>query len=109
VILVNKWDLIEKNTKTTGVFEEQIRDKIAPFTDVPIVFTSVIEKQRIHKSLEAASKVYENKMKKIPTSRLNDVMLPIIELSASGGKRKVRKDQICNPDQRHLTHVCIFL
>src|SRR5690606_20006116 len=65
--------------KTTGVFEEQIRDKIAPFTDVPIVFTSVIEKQRIHKSLEAASKVYENKLKKIPTSRLNDVMLPIIE------------------------------
>ncbi|MGB4774444.1 MAG: ribosome biogenesis GTPase Der [Daejeonella sp.] len=79
VILVNKWDLIEKNTKTTKVFEEQIRDKIAPFTDVPIVFTSVIEKQRIFKSLEAASKVYENKLKKIPTSKLNDVMLPIIE------------------------------
>ncbi|HEY1008573.1 MAG TPA: ribosome biogenesis GTPase Der [Daejeonella sp.] len=79
VILVNKWDLIEKNTKTTGVFEEQIRDKIAPFTDVPIVFTSVVEKQRIYKSLEAASKVYENKLKKIPTSKLNDVMLPIIE------------------------------
>lgn len=79
VILVNKWDLIEKNTKTTGVFEELIREKIAPFTDVPIVFTSVIEKQRIHKSLEAASAVYENKLKKIPTSKLNDVMLPIIE------------------------------
>lgn len=79
VILVNKWDLIEKNTKTTIVFEEQIHDKIAPFTDVPIVFTSVVEKQRIYKSLEAASKVYENKLKKIPTSKLNDVMLPIIE------------------------------
>lgn len=79
VILVNKWDLIEKNTKTTGVFEDTIRDKIAPFTDVPIVFTSVVEKQRIYKSLEAASKVYENKLKKIPTSKLNDVMLPIIE------------------------------
>ncbi|MHB1179485.1 MAG: ribosome biogenesis GTPase Der [Daejeonella sp.] len=79
VILVNKWDLIEKNTKTTGVFEDQIRDKIAPFTDVPIVFTSVVEKQRIYKSLEAASKVYQNKLKKIPTSKLNDVMLPIIE------------------------------
>lgn len=79
VILVNKWDLIEKNTKTTGVFEEQIRDKIAPFSDVPIVFTSVVEKQRIYKSLEAASKVYVNKLKKIPTSKLNDVMLPIIE------------------------------
>ncbi|MBM3401982.1 MAG: ribosome biogenesis GTPase Der [Bacteroidetes bacterium] len=79
VILVNKWDLIEKNTKTTAVFEEQIHNKIAPFTDVPIVFTSVVEKRRIYKSLEAASKVYENKLKKIPTSKLNEVMLPIIE------------------------------
>ena len=79
VILVNKWDLIEKNTKTTGIFEEQIYQKIAPFTDVSIVFTSVVEKQRIYKSLEAASKVYENKLKKIPTSKLNDIMLPIIE------------------------------
>ena len=79
VILVNKWDLIEKNTKTTSIFEEQIYQKIAPFTDVAIVFTSVVEKQRIYKSLEAASKVYENKLKKIPTSKLNDVMLPIIE------------------------------
>lgn len=79
MILVNKWDLIEKNTKTTNIFEEQIRNKIAPFTDVPIVFISVVEKQRIYKSLEAASKVYENKLKKIPTSKLNDIMLPIIE------------------------------
>ncbi len=79
VILVNKWDLIEKDHKTTKVFEEQIRQKIAPFTDVPIVFTSVVEKQRIFKAIEAASKVYENKFKKIPTSKLNDVMLPIIE------------------------------
>ena len=79
VILVNKWDLIEKNTKTTSLFEEQIYDKIAPFNDVPIVFTSVVEKQRIFKALEAASKVYENKLKKIPTSKLNDIMLPIIE------------------------------
>lgn len=79
VILVNKWDLIEKNSKTIGVFEDQIHQKIAPFTDVPIVFTSVVEKQRIYKSLEAASKVYDNKLKKIPTSKLNDVMLPVIE------------------------------
>ncbi len=79
VILVNKWDLIEKNQKTTKVFEELIREKIAPFTDVPIVFTSVTEKQRIFKAVEAATKVYQNKVKKIPTSKLNDVMLPIIE------------------------------
>lgn len=79
VILVNKWDLIEKNTKTAKAFEEQIREKIAPFTDVPIIFTSVVEKQRIFKAVEAAAKVYENKLKKIPTSKLNDIMLPIIE------------------------------
>jgi len=79
VILVNKWDLIEKNNKTTKVFEEQIKQKLAPFTDVPIVFTSVTEKQRIFKAIEAASKVYENRKKKIPTSKLNDIMLPLIE------------------------------
>ncbi|SKB75509.1 GTP-binding protein [Parapedobacter luteus] len=79
VILVNKWDLIDKNNKTTKVFEELIREKIAPFTDVPIIFTSVTEKQRIFKAIEAASNVYQNKVKKIPTSKLNDVMLPIIE------------------------------
>ena len=79
VILVNKWDMIEKNHKTTKVFEEQIKQKISPFTDVPIVFTSVTEKQRIFKAIEAASKVYENKTKKIPTSKVNEVMLPIIE------------------------------
>lgn len=79
VILVNKWDLIEKNQKTTKVFEELIQEKLAPFNDVPIIFTSVTEKQRIFKAIEAAAAVYENKLKKIPTSKLNDVMLPIIE------------------------------
>ena len=79
VIVVNKWDLIEKNNKTTKVFEELIHQKIAPFVDVPIVFTSVMEKQRIFKAIEAANHVYENRIKKIPTSKLNEVMLPIIE------------------------------
>lgn len=79
VILVNKWDLIEKNAKTVKVYEEQIRQKIAPFTDVPIIFTSVTEKQRILKAIETAAKVYENKIRKVPTSKINDVMLPIIE------------------------------
>ena len=79
VILVNKWDLIEKDHKTTKAFEEQIYEKISPFTDVPIIFTSVVEKQRIFKAIEAAAKVYENKLKKVPTSKLNDVMLPLIE------------------------------
>ncbi len=79
VIVVNKWDLIEKNTKTTKVFEEMIREKISPFVDVPIVFTSVTEKQRVLKVIDIAEKVYADRAKKIPTSKLNDVMLPIIE------------------------------
>jgi GTPase len=79
VILVNKWDLIEKDQKSTLQFEEAIRDKIAPFRDVPILFTSTISKQRILKALETAVEVYRNRTMKIPTSKLNDVMLPIIE------------------------------
>ena len=79
VILVNKWDLIEKDHKTVLEFEERIKHKIAPFTDVPIIFTSVTKKQRIIKALEAAVKVYENRTRKITTSKLNEVLLPIIE------------------------------
>ncbi|GAB2702035.1 ribosome biogenesis GTPase Der [Mucilaginibacter koreensis] len=79
VLVVNKWDLIEKNSKTIKVFEEQIHQKIAPFTDVPIVFTSVTEKQRIMKVIETTEQVYANRSKKVATSALNDVMLPIIE------------------------------
>lgn len=79
VLVINKWDTIEKDTKTAKEFEAKIREKISPFTDIPIVFTSVTEKQRIFKTVEAAVKVFENKTKKIPTSKLNDILLPIIE------------------------------
>jgi len=79
VILVNKWDLVEKDNKTMKAFEEQIRQKLQPFTDVPIVFTSVLNKQRIFKTVEVALEVFKNRGKKVPTSKLNDVMLPIIE------------------------------
>lgn len=79
VIVVNKWDLIEKNTKTVKVFEDTIRQRLEPFTDVPIVFTSVTEKQRVLKVIETANAVYTNRSKKITTSKLNEVMLPIIE------------------------------
>lgn len=79
VIVVNKWDLIEKNNKTVKVFEDMIRQKIAPFTDVPIVFTSVTEKQRVLKVIDVANQVYQNRARKITTSKLNEVMLPIIE------------------------------
>ena len=78
VVLVNKWDLIEKETNTVSEFEEKIREQLAPFNDVPIIFTSTITKQRIHKAIETALTVYENRTQKIPTSVLNDVMLDII-------------------------------
>ena len=78
VIVVNKWDLIEKDSNTHKIFAEKIKRKIAPFSDVPIVFTSVIEKQRIFKALEVAYKVYKNKTRNITTSVLNETMLEII-------------------------------
>jgi GTPase len=79
VVLVNKWDLIEKDHKTSKEFEASIRESIAPFQDVPIIFTSVITKQRIFKAMEEALKVYENRTRKVTTSKLNEFLLPIIE------------------------------
>jgi len=78
-ILVNKWDLIEKTTNTARDFEEKIREKIAPFRDIPILFISVLDKQRILKAVELAMQVYTNKTRHIPTRKLNDYILPIIE------------------------------
>lgn len=79
VILVNKWDLMEKETNTLKEYEKQIRQEIEPFTDVPIVFISVLTKQRVFKAIETAVEVFKNRSKKIKTSELNDIMLPIIE------------------------------
>jgi len=80
VILVNKWDLIgDKETDTVKRFTAQIKEKTAPFTDIPIVFTSVLTKQRVFKAMEAAVEVYHNRQRKISTSKLNQIMLPIIE------------------------------
>jgi GTP-binding protein len=78
VILVNKWDLIEKDNHTTIAYEEQVRKQFAPFTDLPVIFISALNKQRIHKALEKAIEVYHNRMRKIPTSKLNEVMLDVI-------------------------------
>ncbi len=78
VVLFNKWDLIEKETNTAKEYTRIIKEKIAPFVDIPIIFTSVINKQRIHKVLEEAKKVYENRKRKITTSKLNEVMQEII-------------------------------
>jgi len=79
VILVNKWDLIEKETNTMRDFEAQIRKEIAPFTDVPIIFISALTKQRLFKAIETAVQVYHNKNKRIPTSKLNETMLEIVQ------------------------------
>jgi GTP-binding protein len=79
VILINKWDLIEKETFSTKVFENQIREKIVPFTDVPIVFISALSKQRIFKAIETGVTVFKNRSNRIATRKLNDVLLPIIE------------------------------
>ena len=79
VILVNKWDLVDKDTHTTKTYEEAIREKIAPFTDVPILFISALTNQRLLKALEIAIKVSDYRKVRISTSKLNDVMLPFIE------------------------------
>ncbi|MFT3740134.1 MAG: ribosome biogenesis GTPase Der [Breznakibacter sp.] len=79
VILINKWDLVEKSNNTVRDYEKIVMDRIAPYTDVPILFTSALTKQRIHKALEVAYEVYENKKRKVQTARLNEIMLPIVE------------------------------
>lgn len=79
LVLVNKWDLVEKDHKTTLAFEKEIQKQIAPFTDVPILFISALTKQRIFKSIETAVEVYKARSRRIATRKLNDTLLPIIE------------------------------
>ena len=79
VIVVNKWDLIEKDTNTMKEYEKLIRERIAPFSDVPIIFTSVINKQRIYKVMETVRSVYEARSRRISTSELNEALLPIVK------------------------------
>lgn len=79
VLLVNKWDLVEKDTSTMKKVEDEIREKLAPFRDVPILFISALNKQRIMKAIETAIEVYENRTRKISTRALNDFIIPVIE------------------------------
>ena len=79
VILVNKWDLMEKETNTSREYEKQLKDRLAPFTDLPILFISVTEKTRIFRAVEAALEVYENRQRKVTTAQLNEVMLAAVE------------------------------
>jgi GTP-binding protein len=78
VLLVNKWDLVEKDTHTARDYERELKNRLAPFTDVPVLFISVKDKLRIFKVIETALQVYENRQRKIPTSRLNEVMLKAV-------------------------------
>jgi len=79
VLLVNKWDIVEKETNSARDYEKEIKQKIAPFTDVPVIFVSAKEKTRIFQALEKALEVYDNHKRKIPTSQLNDILLKEIE------------------------------
>ena len=80
VVVVNKWDLVEEKTsKVMNTFEAAIRERLAPFTDFPVIFASALTKQRILKVLESARMVYKNRHMRIPTARLNEEMLPLIE------------------------------
>ncbi len=89
VILVNKWDLVEKETNTAKEYKNKILKRLEPFTDIPIIFVSVLNKQRIFQAVEEAMNVYNRREQRITTSKLNDIMLPIIESNpppASKGK-----------------------
>src|SRR6185436_1346290 len=79
VVLVNKWDLHEKETNTARDYEKELKQRLAPFNDVPILFISATEKTRIFKAMEVGLEVYESRRQKIPTSKLNDIMLKAVE------------------------------
>ena len=97
VILVNKWDLIDKEKKSTKDFQKMINEKISPFEDVPIIFISSLNKQRVFRSIEKAVKVYKNRKKRISTKELNNYMLPIIEkYPPPSSKGKYIKIKFCN-------------
>ena len=96
VILINKWDLIEKDKLDATKYEKKIKDKIAPFKDVPILFISVVKKQRLLKSLEIAIKVFEHRNFRISTSELNRLILPIVQNNPPpSNKGKIIKIKFC--------------
>jgi len=79
VMLVNKWDLVEKETNTAKEYEKELKQRLAPFTDVPVLFISVIDKTRIFRAVETALEVYDSRQRRVPTNELNEVMLKAIE------------------------------
>lgn len=109
VILVNKWDLVDKDNQTTKEYEKRIREQIAPFDDVPILFVSALTKQRLLKALETAVEVFENRKSRISTSRLNEVMLPIIENNPPPAvKGKYIKIKFCMQLPTHTPQFVFF-
>ena len=97
VIVINKWDLVEKGSNTMKEYAESIRRRIAPFDDVPIVFTSVLDKQRILDVLQTAMNVYYARIRRIPTSALNEYLLPIIEQTPPPStERQVHPHRVCH-------------
>ncbi len=109
VILVNKWDLVEKDTHTMKKFEEQIRFKLAPFSDVPIIFVSALTKQRIFKAIEIAIEVYTNRKRRVKTSKLNEIMLPVIERKPPPAiKGKYIKIKYCTQLPTHAPQFAFF-
>lgn len=97
IILINKWDLIDKQKISTKVFEKNIKEQIKPFEDVPIIFISSLNKQRVFKSIEKAVEVYNNRKKRIPTKDLNNYLLPIIQkFPPPSSKGKYIKIKFCN-------------
>ena len=77
--MVNKWDLVEKESQSSKCFKDEIKEKISPFVDVPILFISTLNKQRIFKAIESAVTIYKNRSNRIPTRKLNDALFPIFE------------------------------
>jgi GTP-binding protein len=109
VIVVNKWDLLEKDSNSTKKYTEMIQGKIAPMSDVPIIFTSVKDKQRVFQTLETALHVYANRKKKIKTSELNDFFLPLIENNPPPSiKGKYIKIKYITQLPTHTPHFAFF-
>ncbi len=109
VILVNKWDLVEKETNTMRDFERKIRETVAPFTDIPIVFISALTKQRIFKAIETAVEVFENRKRKIQTSKLNETMLEIMQHTPPPAiKGKFIKIKYCMQLPTHTPQFAFF-
>lgn len=109
VILVNKWDLVEKETNTMRDFEAKIRQTVAPFTDVPIIFISALTKQRIFKAIETAVEVFENRKRRIQTSKLNETMLEIMQHNPPPAtKGKFIKIKYCMQLPTHTPQFAFF-